>query len=219
MSERDDVATEAGAPTDGASADGGARWPVERLVEAAREGDERASRRLFDRYRDSVMGYCVLSTDGDRDRAKDLVQQSFITVFEKLGQLEDPANFSSWLWTIVRRTCADHGNRRSRHTEILDLFELNRDVVLAHEDKRVRERRIECVHEILETIEDEKLERIVEMKYTEPEHTTREIAEELDIPHGTVTVKLMRFREAIEDELAERLDAIDEPMLETGASR
>ncbi|MFB6373124.1 MAG: RNA polymerase sigma factor [Bradymonadaceae bacterium] len=213
----DDVPTEAEAPADGASADGG-RPAVAPLVERAREGDETAARRLFDRYREAVMGHCVLAADGDRDRAKDLVQRSFITVFEKLDQLDDPASFSSWIWTIVRRECDDVGSKHSRHAEILDLFAMDRDVVFAHEDKAARERRIQCVHEILETIDDEQLRDIVEMKYTEPEHTTREIADTLDIPHGTVTVKLMRFREAIEEELAERLDEIDATSLPAGAT-
>ena len=50
--------------------------------------------------------------------------------------------------------------------------------------------------------------QIAMLKYREPEHTTRQIAEQLGIPHGTVTVKLMRFRAAVRRELAcELLDA------------
>lgn len=179
------------------------------LVERIRSGDREAARSLYDRYRDAVMGYCVLAADGDEDLAEDYTQEAFMEVFQSLENLDDPERFNGWFWTIVRRTCADHQAQRSRHVEILDLFAVNRDVVFGHEDKAARERRIACVHDILEEIDDDKLAAIVERKYTEPEYTTREIAEELDIPHGTVTVKLMRFREAVADELEEKLESID----------
>lgn len=206
--------TDASTPT---GPDSGKTDPLVALIGRIREGDEDAARQLFDRYRDSVMGYCLLATDGDRDRAKDLTQESFIRAFEKIDQLRDPENFTSWFWTIVRRRCADYGDRRSRQAEILDLFAINRDVVFADDDKAARERRIQVVQELLDEIDDEDLAAIVEMKYTEPEHTTREIARELEMPHGTVTVKLMRFRESIEDELTERLEAIDPSLSATGA--
>ena len=60
--------------------------------------------------------------------------------------------------------------------------------------KADRDRRDSLVREALDSIEDPVLKRIVTMKYTDPEHTTRQIAEALDMPHGTVTVKLVRFR-------------------------
>lgn len=193
------------------------------LVRRADDGDERAARQLFDRYRDAVMGHCLLSTDGDRDAAKDLVQESFATVFQKLGDLRDPENFSSWLWTIVRRECADRGSQRTRHVEVLEKFAIERDVVMGEAEgaaqKAMRERRIECVREMLDEVDDEQLEAIVKMKYTPPEHTTREIAEELEMPHGTVTVKLMRFRESIEEELAEQLERVDSSDLRPGGAR
>jgi DNA-directed RNA polymerase specialized sigma24 family protein len=39
------------------------------------------------------------------------------------------------------------------------------------------------------------------LKCGEPEHTTREIAARLGVPHGTVTSRLVRFRAAIKREL------------------
>ena len=61
------------------------------------------------------------------------------------------------------------------------------------------------VQQILEGVPDPTLKQIVTLKYGEPEHTTREISASLGIPHGTVTVKLMRFRDAVKRELCRRL--------------
>lgn len=194
-------------PTGDGSREGESPTSSAELVRRARNGDESSARELFDRYRKPVLGHCMVSTDGDRDAAKDLLQESFAKVFDHLDDLENPDQFSSWLWTIVRRACADRGSQRSRHREVLERFAFERDVFEegAGADKELRERRIACVQRILDDVDDEQLEAIVKMKYTPPEHTTREIAEELDMPHGTVTVKLMRFRESIEDELTEAL--------------
>jgi len=186
---------------------------VAELVARAARADERAARALFDRYHPRVMGYCVLSTDGDRDAARDLAQEVFIKVFRNLESLREPERFSAWLWTIVHRQCATRGSARSRYGEILQLFDLDREVIRSSEDKRERERRIACVQAVLADLDDDDLKQIVTMKYTEPEHTTREISAKLGIPHGTVTVKLMRFRKAIKRRLLRALEDLDlEPL-------
>jgi RNA polymerase sigma-70 factor (ECF subfamily) len=179
------------------------------LVRRAAQDDAQAARTLFDQYHPRVFGYCVLSTDGDRDAARDVAQEVFIKAFRNLDSLRDPAAFGGWLWTIVHRECSRRGKRRSRYAEVLGLFDLDRDVMIASENKAERELRIACVRRVLEGIEDERLREIVTLKYTEPEHTAREIAEKLGIPRGTVTVKLMRFRDAIEDRLLRELRRLD----------
>ena len=171
------------------------------IVLAAQSGDHAALRALFDRFQHAVMGFCLMSASGDRDLAKDLVQDIFLRTFEQLDTLKHPERFSSWLWSIAHQICAKQGKNRQRYDVILEAFALEVEVMIKPTDKLRREHRIACVHEVLGQIADEQLYKIVELKYTEPEHTTRQIADILDIPHGTVTVSLMRFRKAIKRKL------------------
>jgi len=178
---------------------------LETLVRAAQGGDRRASRALFDQFQKGVMGYCLLSANQDRDRALDLTQEVFARAFRSLTGLTEPARFQGWLFTIAANVCRTRGAEEQRQRRTMDALTLEREADLPPEDKAGRERRIALVQRLLDGVADGPLKQIVLLKYGEPEHTTREIAAKLAIPHGTVTVKLMRFRDSVKRDLCRML--------------
>ncbi|MGC4118333.1 MAG: RNA polymerase sigma factor [Myxococcales bacterium] len=180
------------------------------LVRAAQDGDRAGCRALFDRFQKGVMGYCLLSAKGDRERAMDLCQETFARAFRSLTGLTEPERFQGWLFTIAANVCRTRGEQEHKRQQALDALALERDAELSAEDKQARERRIALVQRLLSGVQDERLRQIVTLKYGEPEHTTREIAAKLDVPHGTVTVKLMRFRDAVKRDLCRMLVAEEE---------
>jgi len=180
------------------------------LVEAARNGDRRAQRALFDRFRRPLMGYCMLSANGDRELAMDLTQETFGKAFTNLDRLQDADRFKGWLFTIAANVCRTQGAKAIRQKRLHERFALVLDAEPPAEDKLGRELRISAVQNVLDSIEDDKLRKIVTLKYTEPEHTTREIASKLDIPHGTVTVTLSRFRARMKGRFAAALLEVEE---------
>ncbi|HEY3447341.1 MAG TPA: RNA polymerase sigma factor [Myxococcales bacterium] len=175
------------------------------LVRAAQEGDRAASRALFDRFQKGVMGYCLLSAKGDRERAMDLAQETFARAFRSVTGLTEPERFQGWLFTIAANVCRTRGDQEHKRQQALDALAVEREADLPADDQQARERRIALVQRLLAGVQDEKLRQIVTLKYGEPEHTTREIAAKLDVPHGTVTVKLMRFRDAVKRDLCRML--------------
>lgn len=135
----------------------------------------------------------------------DLTQETFTRVFSRLDTLRDPDRFTGWLFAIAANVCRTQLSRAGRARELVDAFALEQDRHVQADDARARERRIALVQRLLAKIEDRTLRKIVNLKYAEPEHTTRQIAAQLDIPHGTVTVKLSRFRAAVRRDLARAL--------------
>lgn len=166
-------------------------------------------RGLFDAYHERAMGYFLVATRRDRDAAKDLTQETFVRVFRKLETLQNPERFSSWFFTIARRIAATHGASDARYLDSLSAFEIEYNVHHTSEDKRGREARIELVRALLAEVDDEVLAKIVHLRYTEPEHTTREIAQALGLPHGTVTSKLLRFRAKFKHRLTTALRELE----------
>jgi RNA polymerase sigma-70 factor, ECF subfamily len=75
----------------------------ESLIEAARGGDGRAKALLFRRYA-AVANHLAYRLLGRDDELDDVVQQSFVTVFEQLSRLSEPLAFRAWLTSIVTRT-------------------------------------------------------------------------------------------------------------------
>jgi RNA polymerase sigma-70 factor (ECF subfamily) len=70
------------------------------LVLAARDGDAKARETLFRRHVKLAagLGYRLLGSD---DEVDDVVQDAFVTAFDKMGSLKDPQAFASWLSSIV----------------------------------------------------------------------------------------------------------------------
>jgi RNA polymerase sigma-70 factor (ECF subfamily) len=171
------------------------------LVRSAVQGDRAAQRALFDRYQRGVMGYCLLACNGDRERARELTQETFLRALASLRRLEQSDRFRSWLFSIAANLCRGSGAQEARRRELLAAAQLSLGVVPTEDDPREREARIAIVQRLLSRVENPGVRAVVSLKYGEPEHTTREIAARLGLPHGTVTSKLVRFRAAIKREL------------------
>jgi RNA polymerase sigma-70 factor, ECF subfamily len=92
--------------------------PLLALVEAAREGDDRAAAELVRRTQPAVWSLC--SALGGRDVCEDLVQETFLRAFRALGSFRGDAPVSAWLLSIARRTCADHVRHMQRHRRLRD---------------------------------------------------------------------------------------------------
>ena len=72
------------------------------LVLACRRGDQFAWERLIRRYQRLI--YAIPLRAGlDEDRAAEIFQDVFTTLFEKLNDLEQPEKLQAWLVTTTRR--------------------------------------------------------------------------------------------------------------------
>jgi RNA polymerase sigma factor (sigma-70 family) len=77
---------------------------MEDLIIAAQSGDQNAFERLMDRFQDRVFAV-ALAQLGNYHRAQDATQEAFVEAYLRLGQLQSPAAFPSWLHKIVLGKC------------------------------------------------------------------------------------------------------------------
>lgn len=83
------------------------------LIEAFQAGDDFAFVSLYNRHRSAVFSYCVKMVL-DRDAAKDVMQETFIRVYENRDRLLKAGSFRAWVYTIARNQCLNHLRRRRR---------------------------------------------------------------------------------------------------------
>ena len=76
------------------------KLPEELLVKRVRSGDVKAFEALFGRYRQRVIRL-VLSILKDSMEAEEVVQDVFLTVFEKIDTFRGEASFSTWIHRIA----------------------------------------------------------------------------------------------------------------------
>jgi RNA polymerase sigma-70 factor (ECF subfamily) len=88
------------------------------VVAAFLAGDKRAFGELVERYQGRLLNF-VYRTTGDRERAEDLVQETFIRVYRHLHRFDQTKKFSTWIYTIASNLAKNELRNRSRNPLVL----------------------------------------------------------------------------------------------------
>jgi RNA polymerase sigma-70 factor (ECF subfamily) len=88
------------------------------VVGAFLDGDQRAFVELVRRYDNRLLNF-VYRTIGDRERAQDLVQETFVRVYRHLGRFDQSKKFSTWAYTIASNLAKNELRNRSRSPLVL----------------------------------------------------------------------------------------------------
>jgi RNA polymerase sigma-70 factor (ECF subfamily) len=88
------------------------------LVQAFIEGDQAAFGELVGRYDNRLLNF-VYRTVGDRERAQDLVQETFVRVYRHIERFDQSKKFSTWIYTIAGNLAKNELRNRSRNPLVL----------------------------------------------------------------------------------------------------
>ena len=88
------------------------------VVAAFLAGNRRAFNELVERYQNRLLNF-VYRTTGDRERAEDLVQETFIRVYRHLHRFDQSKKFSTWIYTIASNLAKNELRNRSRNPLVL----------------------------------------------------------------------------------------------------
>jgi RNA polymerase sigma-70 factor (ECF subfamily) len=87
---------------------------VVELVARMRKGESDAFQLVMDQWQHRVYNF-ALRYSNDQHFAHEVVQKTFIQVFEKIDQLKDPSKLRSWLYRIASNNCCSEGRLKARH--------------------------------------------------------------------------------------------------------
>jgi RNA polymerase sigma-70 factor, ECF subfamily len=88
------------------------------LVAAFLAGERRAFNELVGRYHVRLINF-IYRTIGDRERAEDLVQETFVRVYRHLHRFDQSKKFSTWVYTIAGNLAKNELRNRSRNPLVL----------------------------------------------------------------------------------------------------
>ena len=88
------------------------------VVAAFLDGNRRAFNELVERYQSRLLNFVYRST-GDRERAEDLVQETFIRIYRHLHRFDQTKKFSTWAYTIASNLAKNELRNRSRNPLVL----------------------------------------------------------------------------------------------------
>lgn len=175
-----------------------------RLVSQILESGNRAAySQLMDEYFEKVYSR-MLKMTGQPGDAEDLTMEAFNKAFSKLDQYTSDFAFSTWLYRIAKNNCIDYLRRNKKDNDSkVNQYEAEIGIA-AHElanqlpspeQMMINRQEISLLREIVETLHP-KYKDIIKLHYFK-ELSCEEIAQQLELPEGTVKVRLFRARELL----------------------
>jgi RNA polymerase sigma-70 factor (ECF subfamily) len=181
----------------------------QQLFERLRNGDEAAFKVLYNDYY-SMLYYFVLEFIPLKETAENVVQDTFITLWNKRNELKDDSNLTSYLFTVAKNNALnrlrDKKYSQKMFSNTLDISELDLNLeTLSAVDTSV------CAFMDIEQIIQETLaslppqcRKVFELSRFQ-ERKNREIAEELNISiktvEGHISKGIKTFKVALKDYL------------------
>ena len=98
----------------------------EQLISRFQAGDENAYVELVNRFKDKLTNF-VYYLLKDEELSEDIVQETFIKLYEKKHYYKPVAKFSTWIYTIARNL-ANTELRKKNRVKITYLSQMNNDM-------------------------------------------------------------------------------------------
>lgn len=172
------------------------------LVQQATKGDQKAFAELMGRYKDAIYFMLIKMVNNASD-AEDLTIEAFGKAFKNIQQYTPNYAFSTWLFKIATNNCIDFIRKKKTTTVSLDQNDDDPDKastdiqasILDPEEEMIKEQKQKMLREIVSKLKP-RYRKLIELRYFK-EYSYEEIAEELELPIGTVKAQLFRARELL----------------------
>ena len=174
------------------------------LVEKARNGDQKAYAQLLGKYRDSIY-FMLLKMINNPIDAEDLTIEAFGKAFKNLNQYTPNYAFSTWLFKIASNNCIDFIRKQRTNTVSLDQSvdeddnlspsSLIQSDTPAPEATMQNEQKSKRMRGVVTKLKP-RYRSLIELRYFS-EYSYEEIAEQMELPLGTVKAQLFRARELL----------------------
>jgi RNA polymerase sigma factor (sigma-70 family) len=174
------------------------------LVRQAMAGDQQSYSALMDRYRSAIF-HTIIKIVGNKDDAEDLTIEAFGKAFAKLNTYTPKYAFSTWLFRIATNNSIDYIRKKRLNLHSIDeamshesgseFSESLHSDTLDPEELFIQSQKLKLMRTVLSQL-DHKYRLMVELRFFE-EMSYEEIAEELEMPMGTVKAQLFRAKEIL----------------------
>ncbi len=179
------------------------------LVKRSQAGDQAAFKELVNLHNGQVFGQ-ILRMVRDNEEAKEIAQQTWIKVWNKLGSFRFESAFSSWLYRVATFTALDAIRKRKSRKEV-SLLSDDGDEIVVNEPSAVAP-----PDQIANMERQEIRERFMKALDSLPNHhkealilreneglSYKEIARKMKCKTGTVMSRIFNARKAIQNQMKE----------------
>ena len=144
----------------------------------------------------------------DRERSRDVVQETLVRAWRSLPRLRDPERFDAWVRQLLVRACIDELRSMRRHVVEIELTDMFHPAVADSEAVLVDR---DALRRAFRWLDPEQRSLIVLHYYLDL--PLAEVADALDMPVGTAKSRLFRARATLRAAL-DADERFDQPTLE-----
>ncbi len=178
---------------------------IARDLPAAQRGDRDAYGRIVAVCQNTVTAVALAITH-DVPASEDIAQEAFLSAWQHLKRLQNPASFLPWLRQITRNLARDH-LRANRHRPLNGegaeiAIELAADPSPSPMQQLVEDEREHAAFELISALPEESREVLL-LFYREGQ-SSQQVAILLGLSDSTVRKRLSRARQSLRDDLLNR---------------
>lgn len=170
------------------------------LVKGCLEGNASYQQFLYKQFAARMLTVCILYTS-KRTEAEDILQESFIIVFEKLCQFKGTGPLEGWIRRIVVNKCLEHFRKATQILPVIDIEDIENDYSSGEEIASgiAKKELLRMIHELPPRY------RLVFNLYVFEEMPHKEIAKHLKITEGTSKSNFFRAREILKKKINQNM--------------
>lgn len=179
------------------------------------DGDNTAYEFLQKKYKNLIYSLVKKMIKNDSD-VEDLVQETFIKAYKALDKFKFNYSFSAWIYRIASNNTIDFLRKRRFDTFSIDkpignaedenYFEIE-DNSYSPDSDLISEQKTDIIKAAIDTL-PENYREIIILRHEE-ELDYKAIAEQLDLPLGTVKAHLFRARKLLYEELKDKYNLLN----------
>ncbi len=164
----------------------------EPLVRAVKEGSISAFEELVGRYQGKLLSF-VTYLIRDPEAAQDVVQESFISLYKTIDNVDTSKKFSSYLFSIARNNAISHMRGSKRHIPLVEAEHITAaDTAETLMMERDEKHHIEQALDII----DAKYKKVITLYYFE-DLSYEEMSKRMRLPINTIRTHLRRAKDAL----------------------
>jgi len=154
-----------------------------------------AQSEIYELYADVLFGVCLKYSRNHQD-AEDTLQDSFLTIFNKIKQYNNKGSFEGWLKRITINTALQKYRKKTPLQLVKEVTEIEETADIDFEDEHLD---IDFLLNLIQQLPDKY--RLVFNLYVLDSYSHKEISEMLNISVGTSKSNLSRARKKLKEEL------------------
>lgn len=159
---------------------------------------------IIGRYETILLRYVMRRSNATKEDAEDIVQNSFIKMYRNINDFDSNLKFSSWAYRITHNELIDWYRKQKSRPQLIisdkdeDIFaSIAGDMNIEQEALQAETKKeIESVVQML----DSKYQEVVTLRFFE-DKSYEEIADILQLPPGTVAIRLSRAKKILQEKL------------------